>query len=185
MTTASPNNSFVRDGQLYLVPTLTSDVIGYDAVLGSPPHTFNLTGWTDANATNCGAVSNASANAVIPPVMSARIHTRGHYSIRYGRVEISAKLPRGDWMWPALWMLPVVDTYGPWPLSGEIDIMESRGNSRAYSGQGVDFVRASLNWGPLSFLNEVFRTFGWWQSRRRTFNQDFHTYVLEWSDKFM
>ena len=135
MTTASPNNSFVRDGQLYLVPTLTSDVIGYDAVLGSPPHTFNLTGCTDANATNCGAVSNASANAVIPPVMSARIHTRGHYSIRYGRVEISAKLPRGDWMWPALWMLPVVDTYGAWPRSGEIDIMESRGNSPDYKAQ--------------------------------------------------
>jgi hypothetical protein len=63
--------------------------------------------------------------------------------------------------------------------------MEARGNQRSYPAQGVDVVRASLNWGPLTWLNEVSRTFGWWQSRRGTFNEDFHTYVLEWSDKFM
>lgn len=137
MTTASQNNSFVRDGQLYLVPTLTSDVIGHDNVLGVNPYTFNLTGCTDANATNCGAVSNASAKAVIPPVMSARITTKGHYSIKYGRVEIKAKIPRGDWLWPALWMLPVDDAYGTWPRSGEIDIMEARGNGVDYNAQYV------------------------------------------------
>lgn len=135
MTTNSPNNSFVRDGHLYIVPTLTSDVIGYNAVLGNPPFTYNLTGCTDANSTNCGAVSNQSTGAVIPPVMSARLNTKNHYSIRYGRVEISAKVPRGDWLWPALWMLPVNDTYGPWPRSGEIDIMESRGNGPEYPAQ--------------------------------------------------
>ena len=137
MTTNSPNNSFVRNGHLYIVPTLTSDVIGFDNVLGSPPFTFNLTGCTDANSTNCGAVSNISAKAVIPPVMSARIHTKNSFAIRYGRVEISAKLPRGDWLWPALWMLPVNDAYGPWPRSGEIDIMEARGNGPEYQAQYV------------------------------------------------
>ncbi|KAI1782033.1 concanavalin A-like lectin/glucanase domain-containing protein [Ganoderma leucocontextum] len=148
MTTNSANNSFVRDGHLYIVPTLTSDVIGRDNVLGVAPFTFNLTGCTDANATNCGAVSNSTANAVIPPVMSARIHTKNHYSIKYGRVEISAKLPRGDWLWPALWMLPVNNAYGAWPRSGEIDIMEARGNGVDYTAQGIDYVRGSLNWGP-------------------------------------
>ena len=137
MTTNSANNSFVRDGRLYIVPTLTSDVIGRDNVLGNPPFVFNITGCTEANTTNCGAVSNATARAVIPPVMSARIHTRNHYSIRYGRVEISAKLPRGDWLWPALWMLPVDERYGPWPRSGEIDIMEARGNGPEYKAQCV------------------------------------------------
>ena len=136
MATNSPNNSFVKDGHLYLVPTLTSDVIGYPNVLGSPnPFTFNLTGCTDTNLTNCGAVSNASANAVIPPVMSARITTKNSHHIQYGKVEIVAKVPLGDWLWPALWMLPVDDAYGPWPESGEIDIMESRGNSPDYKAQ--------------------------------------------------
>ncbi|RPD53563.1 concanavalin A-like lectin/glucanase [Lentinus tigrinus ALCF2SS1-7] len=186
MATDSANNSYVRDGRLYIVPTLTSDVIGTDAVRGDPPFTYNITGCTDANATNCGAVSNISSKAVIPPVMSARIHTRGHYSIQYGRVEISAKLPRGDWLWPALWMLPVSDSkYGPWPRSGEIDIMESRGNGPEYKAQGVDYVRGSLNWGPFSWLNGVSKTFGWWTNRRKTFADDFHTYVLEWNEEFM
>ena len=38
-------------------------------------------------------------------------------------------------LWPAIWMLPVNNTYGPWPLSGEIDLMESRGNGRSYPDQ--------------------------------------------------
>lgn len=133
MTTASENNSFVRHGHLYIVPTLTSDVIGYNNIFDG--YTYNLTGCTDANSTSCGTVSNATLKTVIPPVMSARVHTRQPYSIQYGRVEISAKLPRGDWLWPALWMLPVNETYGAWPRSGEIDIMEARGNSPKYPAQ--------------------------------------------------
>ena len=74
---------------------------------------------------------------VINPVRSARINTKGKKSIRYGKVEIVAKMPVGDWLWPALWMLPVKETYGPWPASGEIDIVESRGNSINYAAQFV------------------------------------------------
>lgn len=183
MMTNSPNNSFVQDGILYIVPTLTSDVIGPDAVFNGK--TFNITGCTSLNASACGAVSNQTTKTVINPVQSARLTTVNTSSIQYGKVEIRAKLPTGDWMWPALWMLPVDNTYGPWPLSGEIDIMEARGNDRSYPAQGVDTVRASLNWGPLTWLNEGFRTYGFWSARRSTYNQDFHTYTLEWSNKFI
>jgi Glycosyl hydrolases family 16 len=44
------------------------------------------------------------------------------------RLEVEAKLPRGDWLWPAVWLLPEDDAYGQWPASGEIDMLESRGN---------------------------------------------------------
>lgn len=37
-------------------------------------------------------------------------------------------MPLGDWMWPAIWMMPEDSVYGVWPRSGEIDIAESRGN---------------------------------------------------------
>jgi hypothetical protein len=50
MTTTSPNNSFVRDGKLYIVPTLTSDVIGVDAVYDG--HTYNITGCTNTDNPN-------------------------------------------------------------------------------------------------------------------------------------
>ncbi|KAI0315683.1 glycoside hydrolase family 16 protein [Amylostereum chailletii] len=183
MTTASTNNSFIRNNQLYLLPTLTSSVIGQAAVFDG--YTFNLTGCTDTNLTACGVVSNNTQGTVINPVMSARISTKGKKSIQYGRVEVRAKLPRGDWMWPAIWMLPENNTYGPWPMSGEIDIMESRGNSPDYPAQGINYVRGSLNWGPLTWLNAVSKTFGWWTTRRTSYDQDFHTYALEWTEKFL
>jgi beta-glucanase (GH16 family) len=57
---------------------------------------------------------------------SARINTRGKFDFTYGRVEISARLPEGKGIWPAIWMLPSDETvYGPWPRGGEIDIMEA------------------------------------------------------------
>ena len=39
-------------------------------------------------------------NGILPPVMSARIRTMNKFSFRYGRMEIEAKMPVGDWMWP-------------------------------------------------------------------------------------
>jgi len=88
-------------------------------------------------------------------------------------------------MWPAIWMLPVDNKYGPWPASGEIDIMESRGNGPQYIKQGSNYVRGSLNWGPTMLLNAVAKTTGWWKLRRGTYDQDFHTYTLEWTEDFV
>ena len=42
-----------------------------------------------------------------------------------------------------------------------------------------------MNWGPLTWLNAVYKTFGWWSLRRGSYDQDFHTYVLEWDQDFM
>jgi beta-glucanase (GH16 family) len=56
---------------------------------------------------------------------STRIVSKG--SITYGRIEVRAKLCTGRGTWPAIWMLPNVYTYGPWPASGEVDIMEMVG----------------------------------------------------------
>jgi len=133
----------------------------------------------------CSAVSNSTAGTIINPVQSARLSTRASASIKYGKVEVRAKLPTGDWLWPAIWMLPVNDTYGPWPMSGEIDIMESRGNGPEYPRQGSNYVRGSLNWGPTTWLNAVSKTYGWWPRKRNGYNEGFHTYSLEWTPEFL
>ncbi|KAJ7073513.1 glycoside hydrolase family 16 protein [Mycena belliarum] len=133
----------------------------------------------------CSAVSNATEGRIIPPVRSARISTRKSARMRFGRVEVRAKLPTGDWLWPAIWMLPVDETYGGWPLSGEIDIMEARGNGPSYPKQGINYVRSSLNWGPATFLNAVAKTYGWKTERRGRYDEAFHTYALEWSEDFI
>ena len=93
--TASPNNSFVDGGILYLVPTLTADVIGADAV--NSGYTLNLTtlGCTSANSSQCVAVSNSTNGSLINPVQSARLITKAKANIRYGKVEVVAKMPTG------------------------------------------------------------------------------------------
>jgi len=58
---------------------------------------------------------------------SARLVTRTKGDWLYGRIEVSAKLPSGTGMWPAIWMLPTDWAYGSWPDSGEMDIMENLG----------------------------------------------------------
>jgi beta-glucanase (GH16 family) len=59
---------------------------------------------------------------------SARLRTLNKGDWTFGRIEMRAKLPVGQGMWPAFWMLPSVTDYGFWPQSGEIDIMETIGS---------------------------------------------------------
>lgn len=59
---------------------------------------------------------------------SARLLTKGKGDWLYGKVEVKALLPTGRGMWPAIWMLSTDDTYGGWPNSGELDIMENVGH---------------------------------------------------------
>ncbi|KAF7317248.1 Glucan 1,3-beta-glucosidase [Mycena chlorophos] len=208
MTTGSSNNSFLMNGNLYIVPTLTPGApFAEGTTYNSTDCTFNITapnGGFDANGnfdwsgyyTTCSATTNSTAGTIINPVQSARLSTfisaqKGSESdltlgkIRYGKLEVRAKMPTGDWLWPAIWMLPVNNTYGPWPASGEIDIVESRGNGLTYTARGANYVQGSLNWGPIPTLNSVSKTYSWWTERRKTFSSDFHTYTMEWTDSWI
>ena len=95
-----------------------------------------------------GCERTGTAANPVNPIMSARVRTAETFSFKYGRVEIKAKMPKGDWIWPALWFLPVQEQYGLWPRSGEIDLIESRGNSMPGTGYGNDYVGTTLHWGP-------------------------------------
>lgn len=71
---------------------------------------------------------------------SARMITKGKRTFQYGRIDIRAKLPRGQGIWPALWMLGSnIDNVG-WPACGEIDIME-------YLGHQTSTVHGTAHWG--------------------------------------
>jgi beta-glucanase (GH16 family) len=58
---------------------------------------------------------------------SARIHTKGKFAVQYGKIEARIKIPRGQGMWPAFWMLGGDDSEVGWPKCGEIDVMENIG----------------------------------------------------------
>jgi hypothetical protein len=130
VTTLTPgqifDGKFLHLSSTHPTPTLspganislpTCNIPNLDPNTGVPVNTLNTTA--------CHASSSASQGTVIPPVTSARLMTLNHTSITYGRVDVRAKLPRGDWLWPAIWMLPVDYAYGGWPQSGEIDASPS------------------------------------------------------------
>lgn len=71
---------------------------------------------------------------------SARIQTLGKREFTYGRIDIRAKLPSGQGIWPALWMLGSNITTVSWPACGEIDMMEILGNAPAKT-------YGTLHWG--------------------------------------
>ena len=60
---------------------------------------------------------------------SGKVKSQGKKDFTYGKVTVSAKVPQGQGLWPAIWMMPTDEQhYGQWPKCGEIDIMEVLGN---------------------------------------------------------
>lgn len=52
------------------------------------------------------------------------VQTRNKFYFKYGKLEVRAKLGKGQGSWPAIWLMPQDNKYGGWPQSGEIDVME-------------------------------------------------------------
>eukprot|EP00947_MAST-08B_sp_MAST-8B-sp1_P006234 g6234.t1 len=131
--------------------------------------------------------------SVLPPATSGSIRTAR--SFRFGRLEVRARLPRGDWLWPAIWLLPENSKFGGWPTSGEIDIMESRGNApnACGPGQGRRSFGSTLHFGPGFGHNAFLHTHTEYtlqeqkqqkeQKEQPDLSDDFHTYGLEWGEK--
>lgn len=104
---------------------------------------------------------------------SGRVRTKRHASWKYGRFEIRAKLPGGQGIWPAIWMLPDKEPYGGWAASGEIDIMELVGHE-------WDTVHGTLHHGA-SWPNNV-HTGQPFKLKKGNFGDDFHVFALEWEE---
>jgi len=181
-TTVTDENVFTQDGMLYIRPTLQDRrLIEQNSVINlTQSGTCSSTLWSD-----CIVSTNTTNNTIVNPVKSGRIDTKKGAVIKYGRVEVEAQLPAGDWLWPAIWLLPVNNTYGEWPQSGEIDIAESRGNNHTYPLGGNNIISSSLHWGPDSANDAWWRTNVKRNALHTTFSKKFHTFGLEWSEKYL
>ncbi len=112
---------------------------------------------------------------------SARLKTRKRdgsslFAKKYGKFEFKAKLPTGKGIWPALWMLPQDDKYGGWASSGEIDIVEAR-------GQEPNKVLGTLHYGSKWPAN--IHTGKDFVFPEETTIADYHIYALEWEPSEM
>ena len=101
---------------------------------------------------------------------SARLTTRERMLFTHGRVEARIKLPRGQGIWPAFWMVGSRHDMGDWAVSGEIDIMENIGKEpRAVHGT----VHGPGYYGS-GGLGKIYRS-------ERVFADDFHIFGIDWN----
>jgi beta-glucanase (GH16 family) len=181
--TNNRSNSYVRDSILYLKPTLSSEQFGNQ---GLQTMDLNIWGSTPADMCTgnafygCERVGGAGGN-ILNPIQSASIRTTESFSFQYGRVEIRAKLPKGDWIWPAMWLLPRYNSYGNWPASGEIDVVESRGNVD-YPDGGINQFGSTLHWGPNWQTDAYIQTHSTKTLNNGDFSDDFHVFGLVWTN---
>jgi beta-glucanase (GH16 family) len=103
---------------------------------------------------------------------SARLKTQGLFSQAYGRFEARIKIPAGQGMWPAFWMLGNNISSAGWPTCGEIDIMENVGKEPAT-------VHGSLH-GPSTTAPTSDATATFSLPTGQNFAGDFHIYAVEW-----
>jgi len=126
---------------------------------------------------------------------STKIITREKQTFKYGRIDIRAKLPKGQGIWPAIWMLGQNHAQVGWPKCGEIDIMEmigGKGREKSVHGnafwyrEGVTDFSGSYTLTEGNFYDEfhVF-TLIWDEEQLRYFVDDslFHTNYITTSDK--
>lgn len=102
---------------------------------------------------------------------SARMRTLNKGDWTYGRFDIRAKLPYGQGIWPAIWMLPTDNVYGTWAASGEIDIME-------LLGQQPNVVHGTLHYGG-RWPNNVHSGTSY-TLPTGDFSEAFHVFTIEW-----
>ena len=102
---------------------------------------------------------------------SGRIHTKGKQAFQFGRIDVRAKLPKGQGIWPAIWMLGSnIDEVG-WPACGEIDIME-------LVGHRPNVVHGTAHWGAQGSGRSIFKTSEF--ALDEDFHEKFHVFTIIW-----
>lgn len=141
----------------------------------------SLCGWgtgeveSYANSTNnvsvAGGFLTLEARNAGGTYTSGRLNSSGKFNFKYGRLEMRAKLPVGTGLWPAFWMLP--DMASPsWPNTGEIDIMENRGD-QPYS------ISSTLHYGNPS-PGQYDGSTNTLTAAQGKFSDNFHTFAVDW-----
>lgn len=162
--TTLPTNSAVVEGKLQIIAQLQP---AEGPAL--PPHMLETVPEDERGATKK------------QPFTSARLNTKGKADWKYGRFETRAKMPTGQGVWSAIWMLPTEETYGSWAASGEIDIVEAV-NLGALCKSCDDDVENRII-GTIHYGGEWPRNkYKGKHAEMPPSDDGFHTYAVEWEE---
>ncbi|MBK9733913.1 MAG: family 16 glycosylhydrolase [Saprospiraceae bacterium] len=108
---------------------------------------------------------------------SSRLKTQGKKAFKYGRIDIRAVLPKGQGMWPALWMLGSNITSVNWPACGEIDIMELAGN---LPNRAVGTVHFGAN-----VSQHQYKSMSKYLTGNKNFQDEYHVFSIIWKENLI
>lgn len=109
---------------------------------------------------------------------SARLKTQRKFSQAYGRFEARIKIPKGEGMWPAFWLLGENINKVDWPQSGEIDIMENIGKEPGTVYGSLHGPSSSPKGNKKIGTSDLSKPFRLPEGQK--FADDFHLYAVEW-----
>ncbi len=100
---------------------------------------------------------------------SGKVNSKSKAQFTYGKVVARAKVPAGQGLWPAIWMMPQDESfYGQWPKCGEVDIMEILGNQ-------TNIMYSNIHYGLPHGENQ-----GTYKLEDTTFSEGYHEFSVEW-----
>ena len=124
---------------------------------------------------------------------SARINTQDKFEFTYGRVEMRAKLPNWEGMWPAFWLLGAnIDEIG-WPNCGELDILEHGAYVKDSTSNDPGLISSAVHYGPQDYSRQTTNVPGkiFFDTGQERFIrsekiiekpfEEYHTYSMQWS----
>ena len=106
---------------------------------------------------------------------SARIFSKGLFEQKQGRFEARIKMPWGQGMWPAFWLLGANSDTVAWPQCGEIDIME-------YKGQEPTITHGTVHGPGYAGGNGITKSYDLINDR---FDTGFHIFGIEWGENYI
>jgi len=115
---------------------------------------------------------NAGIAGTVREYSSGRIRSKHRGDWKYGRFEVRAKLPAGQGLWPAVWLLPTKEKYGSWASSGEIDIVE-------FKGHKTNEIYGTIHFGAPWPNNKSTGTT--YIAPNGNYVDDFHVFTIEWT----
>ncbi|XP_078037235.1 beta-1,3-glucan-binding protein [Augochlora pura] len=170
----------IVNGKVVFEPRILEEVYGDRATAYGR---MQLSGCTSNYPDECAR--NATSFSILPPVLSSRLTTKKRFNFRYGKIEIRAKFPYGDWIYPEMYLLPVNVAYGYGNPNGRIILGLARGNdnlvdrnkSQIFDSRKVDFgFRINTGGNVDDFIVSRVKELG------PKWTQDFHNYTTIWDE---
>lgn len=109
------------------------------------------------------------------PQTGAYMDSRGLYGVSYCKMEMSARISTGNWIWPAFWSMGIV---GNWPYQGEIDVMEAVGGGE--NGVENSKLYGTLHWSIEQKSHHMEKGVAFYAKNYENLYDRYHTYAAEW-----